>query len=146
VTTPDPRAVEIAAKITTFHAALNTDIRCRILLDWSGAGHWRNTPGGCRHCHSPQPTNLADDHGRYAHKTCRQVSIYRALPADERRRPPIPERPVAAEPVEPHQRRPGYGKPCSRCGKPQLWAPISIERGYCEACRVAQLRRDGLMK
>lgn len=52
---------------------------------------------------------------------------------------PEPTRPrdtgavLVGESVQLSERR--YGDPCPQCGTQALWAPRSILRGYCEACR-----------
>ncbi|MEV0146321.1 MULTISPECIES: hypothetical protein [unclassified Nonomuraea] len=46
----------------------------RLLLDWTGRGHWRGgRPSPCRLCH--RPCLLVDDDGRPVHKVCLEQAI-----------------------------------------------------------------------
>lgn len=75
-------ACTIAAQVLDFYDAIPRETRQAVLLDWftEGRKHWRVRPGECVHCHSPAPTNLIDDEGRYSHKTCAEICLFLAGP------------------------------------------------------------------
>ncbi|MEV5557142.1 hypothetical protein AB0L44_26080 [Nonomuraea wenchangensis] len=46
----------------------------RLLLDWTGRGHWRGgRPRPCRICR--HPCRLVDDDGMSVHKVCLELAI-----------------------------------------------------------------------
>jgi hypothetical protein len=94
-------AVMIAAKIEAFYSSISPQIRAEIALDWGDSRHWRTTRGECVHCHSPQPTNLADDQGRNSHKMCAEISAYLKGPPEETSGPERVSLPIRFGPSRP---------------------------------------------
>lgn len=61
---------------------VQVDTTGRVHLDWRDSSHWSSHPASCVHC--GRNTNLRDDDGEPAHKTCAEAELAAELAAAAR--------------------------------------------------------------